>query len=93
MRSAARLTRALRASARAETVDPRSRLYVLRLLLERLPELNRKVLKCAQRCALNAPRACFAHSCTPAPAPSAPRRTHARWRAAPPCGAPQLRTD
>jgi hypothetical protein len=48
---AARLTRALRACSRAETVDPRSRLYVLRLLLERLPELNRKVLKCARRCA------------------------------------------
>jgi hypothetical protein len=52
--SAQRLRRLSRC-ARAETVDQRSRLYVLRLLLERLPELNRKVLKCVPACASLAP--------------------------------------
>lgn len=44
---AALLTGAPTPRARAETVDSRSRLYVLRLLLDRLPDANRKVLRCA----------------------------------------------
>ena len=43
---AAALTARPRARPRAETVDSRSRLYVLRLLLDRLPDANRKVLRC-----------------------------------------------
>jgi hypothetical protein len=45
--SCARCSRRACALRPPETVDARSRLYVLRLLLERLPDANRKVLRCA----------------------------------------------